>query len=1272
VNVSAEDIESDVLTESENESDQPLPNSRLTTPLKSSRVNTLEGFNSLSGWDGGSHGFSDFEFGSKEKPENDNNRVDNGSDEDKDDDDQVVADDEDGEYTDDYQSFNEEEENYKKFIDSIRLNADRASEIGLDANFLFDEDLDEDDYFPDEATDEHSDSNDDDVEDSLDDINDLLNNNDEELNLSSVNNQFGEDSPVFGVPVKRKELAALLGDCWLTIAGNSSQPAVNEQMRTTSSRVGNEPLQSHSLLSSLMAQFFTGNKTSEPTIDGFPIHIYRTILARQMSMALQLLLHILIQSEDRSHAFAASYQSLLQLHNHRLNAVKKAALLQMNMEAFLAAKQAQSHSQSHQEQPTQDARLFKQHQIQALMEEVAPHLVQRGQDSSCTENLSSAEQMQAANSLQPNASFREVAPPRSQEGTANNTIPPSTTPHRVLTRSGLINYNAYSRRSSSVLDVPILSNLNELLKYVDQAQKRYKAQVLQFAIVNNMATFFNNQFLLSDHAAQNIVYRQFLLQSSALQLEEVYRSMPGSKLWKSLIPTSSYPFPQSFWLHLDSTSIVGKSFFTPAEDDLLIRGILKYGDIITPPQHVVDMSGRIQLVPGHDSWSLIQRDFFPARSTSSLQFHYQQKTSAAMQSVLDAALVGSSMNSSLGVNGSGMFDFLQTQNMGNNVFKRFQWIRSKGWIVSKRPHERRWQHTEDINLLRGYQVVGYDWNLLTKIFLPHRTTKDVRIRWKMFLKIWQKTFPNFEQRARQLIAQDTVLVSNDQFDSERAIVESLLSPKLQAFLQDVQECNSYKSLLALEESGQGRHLEAFEKQQNEGNASQLLQSMPSTLRTSSTSKHVDGSSFAVPRLPASWLQYGSSLQDAGGATKAMSDRGVASLFAPLPPSPLLSSHVDPATIQAKLFSALLPYTSLSATAAAVAAANMGTLPPQHYAALTRVHDVFDFDHAQWGDISCDELSDEENSDIEVPRSRKRKSNKDRHNIAHLPVNQPEDRDEVELQDSSDDDRPRPLKTHSRSSRNMSGSHTAVHLARAENFVANIPNKANQMYPTVNALPQPSLSAAFANPFVSNVASARPLQVPHNAYTGGSRSDTHKVNNLYVGHKRPISQMQTLPSLTISSLEQSNIPSLHLLDDSIKRQRNDPVSNKLFGIDMQPFRELREISSKKEDRDMSVDEEKGTAQVHYLSSIDDAPPSVHGLEEIKEQSHIGIEELLGFSNITRDMSRIRADILAEEQLQEQQDSHHHSESNSQLPNSNSNENAPHGKTGLFASVMRGAN
>ena len=46
----------------------------------------------------------------------------------------------------------------------------------------------------------------------------------------------------------------------------------------------------------------------------------------------------------------------------------------------------------------------------------------------------------------------------------------------------------------------------------------------------------------------------------------------------------------------------------------------------------------------------------------------------------------------------------------------------------KKARDGKWTHEEDIQLLRGYQVYGEKWSLVSLFFLPHRQRKELRQR----------------------------------------------------------------------------------------------------------------------------------------------------------------------------------------------------------------------------------------------------------------------------------------------------------------------------------------------------------------------------------------------------------------------------------------------------------------------------------------------------------------------------------------------------------------
>jgi hypothetical protein len=52
----------------------------------------------------------------------------------------------------------------------------------------------------------------------------------------------------------------------------------------------------------------------------------------------------------------------------------------------------------------------------------------------------------------------------------------------------------------------------------------------------------------------------------------------------------------------------------------------------------------------------------------------------------------------------------------------------------------KWSHEEDLDLLRGYQIYGDKWPLISIYFFPHRCHKELKARWVAIQKHWERAF----------------------------------------------------------------------------------------------------------------------------------------------------------------------------------------------------------------------------------------------------------------------------------------------------------------------------------------------------------------------------------------------------------------------------------------------------------------------------------------------------------------------------------------------------
>lgn len=477
--------------------------------------------------------------------------------------------------THDVQDYDDEE--YGNFLQSVFCDDD-----GAKSHFSLTDEEDEEEYRP-----QHLDSNDDEDYDDDDDDDDGL------------------------IKVARRELEDLVDGCWQTVAGeplqygpsdcevsgsqksrglkrsrcsfidasslsgqestgtgenslshiagkSSSRPSKlpfphPNRLNPPPNRVQGQQSGGQSLISNLVRQIFSGEKPSAVCLDGMPVDAIRKLVARQMSMASQLLVQMLLSSEDRSGCFSSCYTSLMELSNQREQALKKAALLQMNMKNLKVA-------------ALQKIALLSQQPCLSL-------------DSSPAEMRLT----------------RAVAERQSKA-------------------------QGSSIRSISLFDVPMLADITELFRAIDLSKREIKAQIALLSItppsISPHLPGFDKAASLTNAADDYVRSRSYSLIALKTQMQRIASSnsseplstLTKMRVWECLIPTPHSPLGEDMMTGADPSSLMGRSIFTPAEDDLLLRGIIKHGE---------------------DSWALIRQHFLPSKEEQLLQFRFRQMTSPA-------------------------------------------------------------------------------------------------------------------------------------------------------------------------------------------------------------------------------------------------------------------------------------------------------------------------------------------------------------------------------------------------------------------------------------------------------------------------------------------------------------------------------------------------------------------------------------------------------------------------------------------------------------------
>jgi hypothetical protein len=461
---------------------------------------------------------------------------------------------------------------------------DLLSSENLNLNMTSVDGIDEDDEFSDGGID----MNDDDGDDYDDDDNwDGVGVDDD----GDDNDEFDEDDDDCSdddlVKVAKWELQELIDDCWQTITGEEphlpnaqkSQESASEKSHINMNacdNINDSNLSSinridadrpsitgaanysnrnsrHVLVSKIINQIFSGEiDPSEACIDGMPLNAIRRLVSRQMSMAFQLLLQMLLLSDESSNVFTKCYSCLMELMKQRGPSTKKALLLQTNVEC---AKLAYKHSMSR--FANKLGKKAPSNIIKADDEPVSRRITRRLSTRDNSESLSSSQSFIG------------------------------------------------KKQCLSVFDMPCLNHTPTLFELIDKARKE------SYQTIRRYASF------PSSVSMENTTQSRYSLMLSILRQQvSSINTVIEMKSWLCLIPTSSYPLDETSLdtvhaivdsssstnivtdimnhlksetnsvLRYNTPSIIQSmensqtdeiAFFTPAEDDLLLRGYITYG-----------------------------------------------------------------------------------------------------------------------------------------------------------------------------------------------------------------------------------------------------------------------------------------------------------------------------------------------------------------------------------------------------------------------------------------------------------------------------------------------------------------------------------------------------------------------------------------------------------------------------------------------------------------------------------------------------------------------
>jgi hypothetical protein len=170
--------------------------------------------------------------------------------------------------------------------------------------------------------------------------------------------------------------------------------------------------------------------------------------------------------------------------------------------------------------------------------------------------------------------------------------------------------------------------------------------------------------------------RTAIFHITAKRLEQ--QIVPGFcvRLWKCLLPSHDYPMTPEFVKTVNPASLYGSTIFTPAEDDLLLRGIISVNNS-------EDKDAKSE-------WELrVKEKFLPSKEPQLLQYRQIQLSSGPEDS----------------------------------KFKKYR------VLEMEKQRNQKWTSGEDKELLRGFQVFGPKWFMIKLYFIPNKGRHEIKNRY---------------------------------------------------------------------------------------------------------------------------------------------------------------------------------------------------------------------------------------------------------------------------------------------------------------------------------------------------------------------------------------------------------------------------------------------------------------------------------------------------------------------------------------------------------------
>ena len=327
------------------------------------------------------------------------------------------------------------------------------------------------------------------------------------------------------VKVQRSEVRELVNGCLETIVGEDTKRSKDHMATKTD---GGQRLKSSRALFHYVQQIFKTGSSSEVTIEGLPLNTIRKVVARQVSMAIQLLLQTLLLS-NATEIEDKCFSNMMEISNLRDSILKKTYVLRMTFK-----------------------NLSEYQKSLQLSQEEDDHSIPITHTSTKAKDYG-----------------------------------------QRITRS----YRT-DDRSYSIFDVPCLSTgFSFFFSEVERLRAEYKSMVEK-----DPSTRF---------AALKFKMREML---SKLKMHT----------WECLFPDINYPLKDDVTRSIDPSSILGRMQFTPAEDDLLLRGVILIGLSNYPSWSFCNV-----MLKGEDEWQRIKTELLPSKDEHMMSHRFNEMTASS-------------------------------------------------------------------------------------------------------------------------------------------------------------------------------------------------------------------------------------------------------------------------------------------------------------------------------------------------------------------------------------------------------------------------------------------------------------------------------------------------------------------------------------------------------------------------------------------------------------------------------------------------------------------